>query len=60
MNIVLNVWKKFEMKTMKDYHDFYLKRAVLLLADVLEKFRNNNLKNHGLYPSHYVSTPGLS
>ena len=19
---VLNVWKKFEMKTMKDYHDF--------------------------------------
>ena len=45
---------------MKDYHDFYLKWAVLLLADVLEKFRNNNLKNHGLYPSHYISTPGLS
>ena len=21
---VLNVWNKFEMKTMKDYHDFYL------------------------------------
>ena len=22
---VLNVWNKFEMKTMKDYHDLYLK-----------------------------------
>ena len=45
---VLNVWKKFEMKTMKDYHDLYLKCDVLLLADVFEKFRNNSLKNYGL------------
>ena len=30
---------------MKDYHDFYLKCDVLLLADVFEKFRNNDLKN---------------
>ena len=22
---VLNIWNKFEMKTMKDYHDLYLK-----------------------------------
>ena len=32
------------MKTMKDYHDLYLKCCVLLLADVFEKFRNNSLK----------------
>ena len=31
---VLNVWKKIEMKTMKDYHDLYLKCNVLLLAHV--------------------------
>ena len=31
---VFNVWKKCEMKTMKDYHDLYLKRDVLSLAKV--------------------------
>ena len=57
---VLKVWNKSEMKTMKDYHDFYLKRGVLLLASVSEKFRNNCLKNYGLCPSHYLSTLALS
>ena len=32
----------------------------LLLAGVFEKFRNNILKNYGLYPIHYLSAPGLS
>ena len=27
------------MKTVKDYHDLYLKRDVLLLANMFEKFR---------------------
>ena len=57
---VLKVWNKFEMKTMKDYHDLYLKCDVLLLADVFEKFKNNGLKNYALCPSHYLSAPGLS
>ena len=56
---VLKVWNKFEMKTMKDYHDLYLKCDVLLLADVFEKFRNNSLKNYGLCPSHYLSATVL-
>ena len=45
---VLKVWNKFEMKTMKDYHDLYLKCDVLLSVDVFRKFRNNGLKNYGL------------
>ena len=48
------------MKTTKDYHDFYLKSDILLLAHVLEQFRKNSLKNYGLYPSHYLSAAGLS
>ena len=48
------------MKTKKDYHDLYLKCEVLSLADVFEKFRNNSLKNYGLYQSHYLSAQGLS
>ena len=56
----LKVWNKFEMKTMKNYHDLYLKCDVLFLADVFEKFRNNSLRNYGLCPSHYLSAPALS
>ena len=55
-----HVWNKFEMKTVKDYHDFYLKCDVLLSADVFEKFRNNNIKNYTLLPSHYLSAPAIS
>ena len=56
----LKGWDKFEIKTMKSYHDLYLKCDVLLLADVFEKFRNNSLKNYGLLPSYYLSAPALS
>ena len=45
-----------EFKTVKDYHDLYLKCDVLLLADV----RNNSFKNYGQRPSYYLSTPALS
>ena len=31
-------WDKFEMKNMGDYHDNYVKKDVLLLAGVFEKF----------------------
>ena len=59
LNMFFKVWNKSEMKTMTDYHNLYSKCDVSLL-DIFEKFRNNSLKNYGLYPSHYLSTPGLS
>ncbi len=33
-----NVWEKFDMKTMREYHDLYLKSDIILLADVFENF----------------------
>ena len=50
----------FKMKNMGDYHNHYLKKDVLLLADVLEQFIETCLKFYGLDPSHYFSSPGLS
>ena len=45
---------------MSDYHDHYLKKDLLLLADVLEKFIGTCLKFYVLDPCHYFSFPGLS
>ena len=57
---IFKVWNKFEIKTIKDYHDLYLKCDVLLLADVFEKFRDGSLKDYGLCPSQYSRAPDLS
>ena len=54
------IWDKYEMKNMGDYHDHYLKRDVLFMADVFEKFIATCLKYYGLDPCHYFSSPGLS
>ena len=45
---------------MGDYQDHYLKKDVLLLADVFEKFIDTCMKFYGLDPCHYFSSPGLS
>ena len=37
---VRNVWKKFQIKMMKDYRNLCFKFDILLLADFFEKFRN--------------------
>ena len=54
------IWDQFKMKKMGDYYDHYLKKDVLQLADVFEKFIGTCLKYYGLDPCHYFSSPGLS
>ena len=54
------IWDKFKVKNMGDYHDHYLKKDVLLLTDVFEKFFDTCLKYYELDPCHYFSAPGLS
>ena len=48
------------MKNIGDYHDHYLKKDVLFMADVFEKFIATCLKFYGLDPCHYFSSPGLN
>ena len=48
------------MKYLSDYHDHYLKKDVLLLADIFEKFIATCLKVHGFDPCYYFSSTGLS
>ena len=54
------MWIMFNNKNMGDYHDNYLKKAVLLLADVFERFIITCLKYYELDPCHYFSSTGLS
>ena len=54
------IWNKFEMRNQGDYHDHYLKKDVLLLADVFERFISTCLKYNELDPCHYFSSPRLS
>ena len=56
---VLNVSNKFEMKTMKDYHDLYIKFGFLPLGDVFGKFKNNSLTNYRLCLIHYLRLSDL-
>ena len=56
----MNVWRTFNMKTMKDYHDLYMITDVLLLSCVFEEFRNICLHHYDLDPAWYYTTPGLA
>ena len=51
MNLTCKIW-------VNDNH--YLKKDVLLLADVFEKFIDTYLKLYKVDPCQYFSSPGLS
>ncbi len=54
------VWDVFGCKTMRDYHDLYMRTDVLLLSDVMENFRKLCMSNYGLDPLWYYTAPGLA
>ena len=54
------VWATFGSKTLGDYSDLYCRNGVLLLADVFETFRKMCLRQYGLVPAHFYTSPDLS
>ena len=54
------VWKHYNCKTLKDYHNLYLKTDVMILADAFEKYRKFFLKHHKIDPCYCYSAPGLT
>ena len=55
-----NVFKKFNINNLGEYHDLYVRSDTLLLADIFENFKQSCLKNYELDPAHFVSLPGLA
>ena len=55
-----NVFKKFKLKNLGEYHDLYVQSDTLLLTDVFENFRNMCIKVYELDPAHFLSLPGLA
>ena len=55
-----NVFKRFKLKNLGEYHDLYVQSDTFLLADVFENFINTCLKVYELDPAHFLSLPELA
>ena len=54
------VWMASTGTTLQQYLELYLKKGMLLLADVLEELSGVCMLNYGLDSAHYGSSPQLS
>ena len=55
-----NVFKRFKLESLGDYHDLYVQSNTLLLADVFNNFRDMCIKEYELDPAHFLSLPGFA
>ena len=55
-----NVFKRFELENLGQYHDLYVQSDTLLLADAFENFRDMCIKEYEPDPAHFLLLPGLA
>ena len=54
------VFAEFHCQSLGDYHDLYLESDVLLLADVVQNFRDMCFNFYQPYPAHFYTSPSLA
>ena len=54
------VWNTFDIRSIGQYHDLYLKSNVLQLGCVVKRFRDECMFNYGLDPAHFYTSLGLA
>lgn len=59
-NHAKTIWKYFNIHSLGEYTDLYLKCDVLLLCDIFEKFRMLCLIFYNLDCAYYITAPSLS
>ena len=54
------VFREFKINSLGDYHNLYVKKHILLLADIFENFRNKCIETYQLDPAYFLSLPGFA
>ena len=54
------VWEVFNVQSLGEYSDLYLKTDILFLSDIFENFRRHCLLTYNLDPLYYYTAPGLA
>ena len=59
-NKAFEIWNAKEFKKYEEYHKYYLKLEVLLLADIFQLFRRNAMQANLVDPCYFQGIPGYT
>ena len=54
------MFKEFKINNLGKYHNLYVQSDTILLADVIENFRNKCIERYELDPAHFLSVSELA